>query len=146
MIRYIIFSALVFLTVGAVCAQDVHYNYDNNGNRTSQEIIILKTVSSNEFGISSIDTINRKILIDEASLVITIFPNPVKSLLNIEIDGEIPVGVRQIEICSVNGTSIYYNESVDAQTRIDFKSFKPGIYFLTITIGDAIDTWKIIKQ
>jgi len=90
--------------------------------------------------------LNRKILIDEASLEITIFPNPVKSILNIEIDGKIPTEASRIEICSVNGTSIYYNESVDAQTRIDFKSFKPGIYFLSITIGDAINTWKIIKQ
>jgi hypothetical protein len=75
---------------------------------------------------------------------INVYPNPTNSIINIEFD----YGVADclVNIQDLNGRSVfskkyshtnYINESID---------FKPGTYFVEITIGSEIKRFRVIKN
>ncbi|MFN8337703.1 MAG: T9SS type A sorting domain-containing protein [Saprospiraceae bacterium] len=57
---------------------------------------------------------------------IKIYPNPSMDILNIESDFDI----LDVNIRTVEGTSVYYNKS--CPSTIDISHFKSGIYFIEI--------------
>jgi len=146
MIRLFLFTAIILLGIPNIQAQDVHFEYDNNGNRTSQEVIILKSGETHEDGNYPLDSSNHKIVARGEIWDITLFPNPVNSCLNIAIQGQVPDMQCKVEIFSTTGNILYCKENLENTLQIDFTSFRSGMYFLTITIEDSINTWKIIKQ
>jgi N-acetylneuraminic acid mutarotase len=74
---------------------------------------------------------------------ISVFPNPVIDLLNIQTglsEGQV------IEISSLNG-QIVYSLTTDRPTcQLDLSSFQEGVYFITIRSKDLVKTKKIIKM
>lgn len=73
---------------------------------------------------------------------IRLYPNPTNNLLIIETN---KVGQHIIELNSING-QLLYSDNIDGPThKIDFTSFRKGVYFITIRSKDFIKTEKIIK-
>jgi hypothetical protein len=146
MIRYIIFSALMFCGACLTYAQDVQFIYDNNGNRIHQEVMTLKSSISTEIGETIVDAISRIIQIEDNFFEIIIFPIPLQNVLNISVSGDLPSGENKVELFTVSGVSIYSGEIRNNLNQLDFSQFSSGIYFLTITAGKETDSWKIVKQ
>jgi len=75
-----------------------------------------------------------------------IFPNPVKSRLNVQVKGEWPSGFKKINIHAMDGSTLYTNERLGSYTIIDLAALPKGIYIVAINFEDTVNTWKIIKQ
>jgi hypothetical protein len=146
MIRYIIFSALMFFGACLTYAQDVQFIYDYNGNRIHQEVLTVKSSISNEIGVNTVDTINRKIQMADNSFEIIIYPNPLQTVLNVTVNGELLPGKNKVELFTSSGVSIYSGEIQNSTNQLDFSKYSSGIYFLILTVGNESDSWKIVKQ
>ncbi|KAA3637973.1 MAG: T9SS C-terminal target domain-containing protein [Bacteroidetes bacterium] len=80
---------------------------------------------------------------------VTIFPNPVKNVLNLELKSSIQ-GTYQMDILDIQGTVL-----ASSQIALDFETnrisenvnhLSPGIYLVRITDGQKLVTGKMIKQ
>lgn len=70
------------------------------------------------------------------------YPNPVKSILNIENDSPI----SKIEVFALTGQSVL-NQTVDTKSaQINLSSLSSGIYLVRISYKNNIKTFKIIKE
>ncbi|NCP05698.1 MAG: S8 family serine peptidase [Flavobacteriales bacterium] len=70
---------------------------------------------------------------------LSVYPNPVNSVLNISSKQVI----ERIELYNALGSKLLTSKSV---TNIDFSSFKSGIYFLKLFSNKSVQTKKIIKR
>ena len=71
-----------------------------------------------------------------------IYPNPANDIITINTN---QLDKCFIEIITLNGKVLYNYETSDPICRIDFSSFKKGIYLITIRSKDFVTTEKIIK-
>jgi hypothetical protein len=73
---------------------------------------------------------------------IEIYPNPVSDVLKIE-------GTRSgqsIALYNLMGEKVTGSTSKGAQTEIDFSNFPAGIYFLRISNGETVETFRVVKE
>ena len=80
--------------------------------------------------------------IDPADLQMSVFPNPVSTMLTVEtrISGEYAVEIR-----SINGQLVYTQNMEGNSHRIDLSGIEKGVYMVTIRSEDAVTTRKIVK-
>lgn len=76
---------------------------------------------------------------DFQTVEIKVFPNPVSDNLFINADAEI----NQIALYNSLGRKVYEAKGVN---EINMSQFQNGLYFLQISIGNATQTHKLIKQ
>lgn len=70
------------------------------------------------------------------------YPNPVKSILNIENDSPI----SKVEIFALTGQNILNKEINTESAQIDLFNLSAGTYFVRVSCGNNIKTFKIIKE
>ena len=81
--------------------------------------------------------------IDMSSLI-SIYPNPVNDVLNIEMGG---VDVSEIQIINAMGQVVYQNEINSDVMSVDVSDFVSGIYFVRFIDGASVsEAVKIIKR
>ncbi|WP_417856546.1 T9SS type A sorting domain-containing protein [Xanthomarina gelatinilytica] len=90
--------------------------------------------------IYSSDCSNLSIIDQELSGQITIFPNPVKNVLNIESKGTINL----IQIFDLNGKLVFEQKTFNS--KLDLSHLNQGMYFLKISDNLNINTKLIIKE
>lgn len=143
-LKFITFLLLMFYTTISV-AQTISFTYDAAGNRTIREIVFKSsktTFNSNLDTISSIKPFTDMM----GKMKITIFPNPTKGQLSVEIKN-MPINASgEIRIYNVSGNIIQYQKTVGSLNLFDFSPYSTGIYFLQIKVGQDESKWKIIKQ
>jgi hypothetical protein len=123
-------------------AQTTQFSYDVAGNRIKREIILQKSSSAN------IDTAFYSKPVTEmmGKMKITIYPNPTRGQLSVEI-ANIPAGASgEIKIYNIAGNIIYYQKTLGPLNPFDFSIYPTGIYVLYIKVGQNESKWKIIKQ
>ncbi|BAP33174.1 polymorphic membrane protein [Chryseobacterium sp. StRB126] len=77
-----------------------------------------------------------------ASAKLRIYPNPVKSILNIENDA--PIG--KVEVFNLVGQKVL-NQTVNTNSaQIDLVNLVPGNYLVRVSNRDTVKTFKIIKK
>lgn len=74
---------------------------------------------------------------------ITIFPNPVQSLLTIETSGDL---IEMAEIYDINGRLISEFKNIENHSSIDLSRLKSGIYFIKFANSAQTIMKKIIKD
>jgi hypothetical protein len=85
------------------------------------------------------------------NITVSLYPNPVKDLLNIRIENR-RSDLLKIEIADIQGRVVYKkNTLVDQNTAelvVDMKLLKPQVYILKVTNsnGEIITTEKVIKN
>ena len=122
------------------------YTYDAAGNRVKREVIVFYSRLANSN--SNLDTVSSVKPLTEimGKMKITIFPNPPKGQLSVEI-ANMPVNASgEIRIYNVEGNIIQYQKTIGSLNQFDFSSYSTGIYFLDIKVGQIETKWKIIKQ
>jgi|GEM_PF-6938881 len=94
---------------------------------------------------SSLDCENMTSSIDSEDDIggLEIFPNPVGELLRIEYKHE-SLSEEYIRIYNISGSEMVWKYIGD--NLIDISAISPGVYFLTLTVGDMIYRKSFIKQ
>ena len=104
-----------------------------------------------EFGVSRFSNVVSVAVQPEAQVVAHAFPNPVESMLFLDILRNLPVNERtQIEIFNTTGHILrsWYLPATHKQERIDFADLPVGVYFLRVQAGSVAppQVIKIMKQ
>lgn len=75
------------------------------------------------------------------------YPNPVKDILQIQLEAS---GVITVEVVDINGrnTGITFNENADGlfQQDLNLSSLSPGIYFVKVIADGQVMVQRIVKQ
>ena len=117
------------------------YTYDAAGNRTRREYIDLdlgKIGSDQEPPKPQTETI--------AEHEITIFPNPAKSHITLEITNLAGKEEASVTITDMSGREVMTLENLKSENMIDLSKQTNGVYFMKIAIADKDILWKIIKE
>ncbi|HOE38047.1 MAG TPA: T9SS type A sorting domain-containing protein [Bacteroidales bacterium] len=76
--------------------------------------------------------------------MLTVYPNPVSNLLNINLPSDKLGG--DLLMLSLDGKTLMSHKLVDSQTAIDLNTLPQGVYFCCYIYGIHSETVKIIKQ
>ncbi len=71
---------------------------------------------------------------------ITIFPNPVRTSLNIVAKNTV---MEQIRVVDILGQVVYNNRIEEQRHEINVSGFRNGVYFVQVTTADGVQTCKI---
>ncbi|MBZ0241808.1 MAG: T9SS type A sorting domain-containing protein, partial [Bacteroidales bacterium] len=96
------------------------------------------------FGVSD-TTVN----IAETSAIavdIKVYPNPAKSVLNIDFPANYDILHATIEIINVNGKTSMQSKPVSHSTQLNIKNLTPGLYIVKIQNNDALITRRLVIQ
>jgi hypothetical protein len=75
-----------------------------------------------------------------------IYPNPTKGELNIELLTQNLQEQNRIEVRGISGQLIFSENISGAQESIDISHLSKGLYFITISNSEKIQTEKIILR
>ncbi len=158
--KKLILSATCFLSCICLFGQTVDYiafEYDNAGNRTERNVIYLRAseeskaqeiesvvqgAESNAQKSSSADVYTE--LLGEQE--ISIFPNPTKGKLTIEVTNLERGEPASLEVYSLAGKRVLHKDKIRSKTKVDLSKQPPGAYVLKIMLGAQLSTWKVIKE
>ena len=123
----------------------VEYSYDENGNRTDRTLTITQLkrvvadfpIDMSKLELSKPEDLNSSILI---------YPNPVRSTMNISISGYDNARKRSVFVYGITGRIYYRNEKTGNSTDVDLDFLEDGIYILRIVIDNEVFDYKIIKS
>lgn len=102
------------------------YSIDTNNNYFIDDFVFVEgTLSTNDFDGHSF----------------TIYPNPVVNQLNIKSSD----AVSNISIYNVLGSLVHQSAPNAVSPSIDMSTFKSGVYFVEVSIGNSKKTVKIVK-
>lgn len=145
--NYLIVFIVVFTSFSFRLAsgQGVLFGYDAAGNQISRERII----DMSENGVSINESSVRNPIYEEIlkDMKITIYPNPTKGVLKIDITGvEIPKE-GSIRIYNLRGGLVSQIQQIAESNLIDISAQPVGMYLMKIIIDSKhVSTWKIIKE
>ena len=112
------------------------FNLANGNGSSSGDTIMLSTLTVNESTVSVAD-------ISASGQSISVYPNPVNTLLNIETGQP---GKYMIEITSLNGQLMNISIMEGTSYQIDMTQFSEGVYFVTVRSEAAVMTEKIVVK
>ena len=142
-----IITALWLFTGLALFSQtyEVKYYYDNAGNRSHrwQSQITYRTYTDS----SVVQDIDKQVYsqnLGERS--ITLFPNPTKGQLEVEITGKGIPEQSSIGLFTLQGELLLLSKNIRQANPLNLSDKKPGTYLLTIKLGNELSTWKVIKE
>lgn len=156
------FSLLIFLATPKTFSQAIMYGYDDNGNRTLRDVIVLtqnkstippdSTNNSNDTTLAQTNTADspeaserNRIEASFAGNKVLIYPNPAKYYINVQIDNVAPQQT-EINICDMYGKLLDKINVTNNNTYVDFSQRAAGNYLLKITISNKSKTWTIVKE
>lgn len=119
------------------------YRYDYAGNRISRKIVMLYTRSAPAKA-KKADPPPVEEQLGERK--ITIYPNPTKGALAVEITGGDTKDAINLTLFSAQGVQLQGIKVTAFTTPIDMTHYPDGWYILRIQAGDKTKEFKIIKQ
>ena len=135
-----IFSMWVSLDL---CAQQrIKYIYDSAGNRLSrQKEIVVQTRGALS------DEEEPSVYEEELSETkVTIYPNPTRSMLKIDISGVEKFENARISLYDLTGKLLQQWAEISQSNAIDLSERTPGMYIMQVAYNGKISSWKIIKE
>lgn len=156
--RFILLIVFLFFNLADVFNQSVLYTYDANGNRIERKLEVYRANGSNiSFPISNPDMIktlpakesnakSKEIQIVEGVIDITVYPNPNKGLLKVDILNMALSDEAIIFLYELSGRELIQKRYTDSHLELDLSSYKDGIYILRINIKNETFYWKILKS
>ncbi|HLA56781.1 MAG TPA: T9SS type A sorting domain-containing protein [Flavobacterium sp.] len=72
----------------------------------------------------------------------SIYPNPVTDVLNI---GNI-TGMADVSIYNLLGQEVFRKSGIDDESHINVSGLSSGTYLVKVTVGEKMETFKIIKE
>ena len=133
-----------------VHAQSIKYTYDASGNRISRNVITMSSRLKSS-GASS----NNKVAVTElpkfeealGDMIITIYPNPTKGMLQVDISGGDISKDARIYLYNFSGMMVRQLSGVSVTNFLDISAQPTGVYTMKIVLDkNNVSTWKIIKE
>ena len=133
-----------------VKAQQISYTYDNSGNRITRQKVIsmpnmVKSVEDISESTEEDDTASYEDYVAEAK--ITIFPNPTRGSLRIDINGITIPAEAKIYLYDISGKMVMQLNAISESNTLDISSQPSGVYIMRIYMDESNSTvWNIIKE
>jgi len=152
----------IMLLLGLIAkSQSYIYTYDNNGNRIKREFIPFKTTKDT---VATDSTAN---ITDSATVAannqttqqqqqqyeamlgeqkITVFPNPTKGELTIDISNFAEGSKGFILVSDMQGRILFKNKNINSSNNLNLSSVAKGNYILKIGLNNISKEWVIVKE
>lgn len=137
---YLLFSFLLILSTG-MAQSKISYAYDNAGNRISRKVVDL---NSNPSHMKASEPAPVEDQLGERK--ITVYPNPTKGALAVEITGGDAKDAIHLTLFSPQGTQLQNTQVTATVTPVNMSSYPGGWYILRVQAGAKSTEFKIIKQ
>lgn len=130
------------------------YYYDNEANSLAYYYLVttkskIPCLSYPEFVTSNIVCYNTLGLTEQALLnAVTLYPNPTQSILNINLS-KAPTENINIQVLNPLGQVVKtasFDKTDNAKLTVDISALPTGVYFVKVTIGNAVKTLRLIKE
>lgn len=130
---------LFILFTSTIYSQSVEYSYDEAGNRIKRNLVVL-----NPGGGSS--RMAQQVVEEQLTpdLKLTVYPNPVKELLNLKVDGDFQS--YDISLTDLSGKVFLTKTIKESNTQLNFSDYPKGIYILRTGLNNQFIEWKIVRQ
>jgi len=141
---YLLFMFLQSYSLQTLAQQQiVSYAYDNAGNRISRKIVNITPPPSH-----AKKAVEDPIPVEEqlGERKITIYPNPTKGSLAVEITGGSDKDELRIVLISAQGIQLQNLKAESGINPLDMHAYPPGWFILRVQAGDKMTEFKIIKQ
>ncbi|MFA6924934.1 MAG: T9SS type A sorting domain-containing protein [Bacteroidales bacterium] len=154
--KKLILTIIILLAITAVKSQnDYQYSYDVAGNRTCRAVIVLRNTpppidstknktDSTQLAKDNKDNEKYESVLGEQK--ITVFPNPTKGELKIDITNLPSATTGLIIITDMQGRVIYENKNITSTNMLDISSTSAGNYVLKIIVDNKTKEWVLMKQ
>ena len=133
---------ILLLLTARLQAQKVCITYDKAGNRTNRTICL----KSKEATSDSVSIAKIPITENMGEMVITLYPNPTKGQLKIQITNITCETEGALELYDLSGRLVIVQKTVGESTMLDISRYPLGIYLMRIRICDKVSEWRIIKE
>lgn len=142
-IFYLGLACFLICTPAVSKAQNmVSYAYDQAGNRISRKIVLLGSnpehVKRNENPAPVEEQLGER--------KITIYPNPTKGMLRVDINGGDEKDELSISLFNADGKQLLNKKVEHGVHQVDMSSFPASWYILRVTAGEKMKEFKIIKN
>ncbi len=138
---YFLFLLFVAFSLSGFSQQIVSYSYDNAGNRISRKIVNL-TATPNPTHVKAAAPVEEQL----GERKISIFPNPTKGALAVQITGGDDKDEMHITLFNADGKQLLNKKVQSGTTPINMTTFPAAYYILRIKAGDKVTEFKIIKN
>lgn len=138
-----IISLFVGASIFTVQSQSIAYEYDQAGNRISRKII---TVGSSQIKRHTGTTDSTVVKDQLGKQTITVYPNPTRGALGVEIKGSDVTEQTSITVYNGQGVQLYFTKADVGLNSIDMSAYPTGWYILRVQIGSYKKEYKIIKE
>lgn len=140
-----IYAIVVLVTLSIISQAQTYkisYTYDDAGNRETREIILGKSTEVLTDSTSAIEPITDWL----NKMKISIYPNPTKGTLIIDI-ANMPEDVSgEITIHNMEGKSLLNHNRLNSTNKLDLSDYPTGVYVLRIRSLEKSCEWKIVKE
>lgn len=146
---YLLVSLHSLFFMGVSATDIISYAYDNAGNRISRKVVVYTTSLAHAKQSTEKSPPVEEQLGDRK---ISIYPNPTKGALAVEITGgndkPVSAGGDEIRILlfSAQGTKLQEMTAESGKTPVNMLVYPSGWYVLRVKAGDKVTEFKIIKQ
>lgn len=138
---YLLISFLSLISIAGISQNMVSYAYDNAGNRISRKIVPL---NSNPLHAKAEAPAPVEEQLGERK--ITVYPNPTKGMLAVEITGGDDKDQLQISLYNADGKQLQNKKLESGTNPINMATYPSGWYILRVQAGEKRTEFKIIKQ
>lgn len=131
------------------------YTYDNAGNRTMREMIILPPVAPGGGGNALVqEPLIAQIAPESKSaergstqeiLELSLYPNPTTSSVNVKFS-QSEVLTNEVRIIDNNGKVMYSKNDLSGDFEVPFDNLIPGNYFIWLSLQGEIKRFQVVKQ
>ncbi len=141
---FLILCLMALVPLSTTAQNMVSYAYDYAGNRISRRVVLL---NSNPTHVKKDTTaVAAPPVVDQlGDRKITIYPNPTKGALAVDISGGDANDKLNIILFSPQGTVLQSKPVVSGTTPLEMTDYPVGWYILRITAGEKLTEFKIIK-
>lgn len=140
--RAVLFT-LTLLPAFAVQAQHkIVYGYDAAGNRVSC------TSAVENRSVSALANPTDTVFFEEtlADKQVRIYPNPVESVMTIQISAYVSSMQGEYSLYNISGTMVTKRRITNGTTHVDMGRYPKGIYILHIILNEQPIIWRVIKK
>ena len=140
--QYYLLLSFVLISLASMAQTNiVSYAYDNAGNRISRKIVDL-TVTPNPTHVKAAAPVEEQL----GERKITIFPNPTKGSLAVDIVGGSDKDELSISLYNADGKQLLNKAVQPGTTPINMTTYPKAYYILRVQAGEKATEFKIIKQ
>lgn len=132
----LIAAACIFTCLAGYSVVKVSYDYDASGNRISRTVVLSRSNAPQNQSTDVSEMLNE--------LKITYSPNPTQGIVNVTVSG-LNSESGFARLFDMSGILLVEYPLSETMT-FDLSSFRPGVYLLNVSNGDAMKVVRIIKE